>query len=418
LHALEHILAQHSDQESVSAGDLITVDIDIAGVNDLYVQVIEEFRKMGGKRVWDPQKIVFFFDHYSPPSTIQAAANQREMRAFCQKQGIEKLYGVHEGVCHRVLLDHGLVAPGSTIVITDSHTTTHGAYGAFSTGVGATDMAAILLTGKTWIRVPEVLRVRIEGTPTRAVLAKDIILHVIQRLGADGAVYKAIEFTGSAVQQLSLEQRAVLANMSVEMGAKAAYIEQGDEQVRQVGETDCPRTTWIAKTDPDFVYAATVPLDVTGLAPQVALPGAVDAVVDVEDVAGIRIDQAYIGGCTGGSTEDLAIAAEQLRGETVAEGVRLIVSPASQSVYLQAIREGTIECIVQAGGTIINPGCGPCLGIHQGILSPGEVCISAASRNFPGRMGSTEAQIYLASPATVAASALTGEIAPPYLEAR
>jgi len=415
MHALESILAQHSGRSHVAAGDLITIDIDIAGVNDLYIQVIEEFRRMGGKRVWDPSKIVFFFDHYSPPSTIPAASNQRVMREFCHQQGIEHLYDVNEGVCHRVLQDHGLVTPGSTIVVTDSHTTTHGAFGAFSTGVGATDMAAILLTGKMWVRVPEVLRIEIEGTPATDVAAKDIILHVLGTIGADGAVYKAIEFAGSALSRLSLGQRAVLTNMGVEMGAKAAFIEPSD---LSLADPEPQRSAHLPnhKTDPDFTYAETFSFDIGALSPQVARPGAVDATTDVADVEGTHIDQAYIGGCTGGSIEDLEIAAMQLKGRHIAPGVRLLVSPASRSVYMHSIRNGYIATIVDAGGTVLNPGCGPCLGIHQGLVASGETCISAASRNFSGRMGSPEAQIYLASPATVAASAVAGVIAPPHSE--
>ena len=415
MHALESILARHSNRKSVSAGDLITIDVDIAGVNDLYVQVIDEFKRMGGKRVWDPRKVVFFFDHYSPPSTIQASANQQTMRKFCFEQGIDKLYDIHSGVCHRVLFDHGHVLPGSTIVITDSHTTTHGAFGAFSTGVGTTDMAAILLTGKMWVRVPEVVRIELEGTPSRISSAKDLILHVLGRVRADGAIYKAIEFTGSATYSLSLEQRAVLANMSVEMGAKAALIEKSGTQAWEAHEAYAPQAPpYHRHTTPDgYKYAESFSFDVNGLLPQIALPGAVDNVVDVNNVIGVPIDQAYIGGCTGGSVEDMAAAAEQLSGRNVAAGVRLVVSPASRSVYLHALRQGYLESIVQSGGTIINPGCGPCLGVHQGILSSEEVCISAASRNFPGRMGSPEAQIYLASPATVAASAVAGKISLP-----
>jgi len=413
LHALESILARHSDRKSVSAGDLITINVDIAGVNDLYVQVIDEFKRMGGKKVWDPRKVVFFFDHYSPPSTIQASANQQTMRKFCFEQGIDKLYDIHSGVCHRVLFDHGHVCPGSTIVITDSHTTTHGAFGAFSTGVGATDMAAILLTGKMWVKVPEVVRVALEGSPLRMISAKDLILHVLGKIRADGAVYKAIEFTGPATYNLSLEQRAVLANMSVEMGAKAAFIEKSAAEAWETHGAHAPQDPPYHRTSEGYTYAESFSFNVSELSPQIALPGSVDNVVDVADVAGVPIDQAYVGGCTGGSVEDMAATARQLSGRTVAPRVRLVVSPASRAVYLQALREGYIESIVQSGGTIINPGCGPCLGVHQGILSSGEVCISAASRNFPGRMGSPEAQIYLASPATAAASAVAGEITLP-----
>jgi homoaconitate hydratase family protein len=415
MHAIERILASHAGRQQVSAGELITVDVDLAGVNDLYLQVLESFQAMGGRRVRNPERVVFFFDHYAPPSTIKSAENQRAMRTFVEEQGIERLLDVDEGVCHQALWQHGWVRPGMLVVITDSHATTHGAFGAFSTGVGATDMAGILLSGKLWLRVPEVIRVEITGDLPPGTMAKDVILRVLRILRADGATYKAVEFCGPGISSMSLDQRTILANMSVELGAKASFIPvDGLLESELMKRTAEPYA--IPTTDPDYQYAARYSLDVSALEPQIARPGAVDDVVNVASVLGTPVDQAYVGGCTGGLLEDMAAVASQLHGAQVHKGVRFVVSPASSSIYLQAIEKGYIAEVVRAGGTVINPGCGPCLGVHQGILAAGEVCVSAASRNFPGRMGSTEAQIYLASPATAAASAIHGRIALPAKE--
>jgi homoaconitate hydratase family protein len=416
MHAIERILAMHAGRDRVHAGDVMTVDVDLAGVNDLYLQVLESFWEMGGERVWNPEKTVFFFDHYAPPPTIKSAENQRMMRAFVREQGIDRLLDIHEGVCHQALWQHGWVRPGMLVVITDSHATTHGAYGAFSTGVGATDMAGILLSGKLWLRVPEVIRVEISGRLPQNVMAKDVILKVLGTLRANGAVYKAVEFCGEGVSTMSVDQRAVLTNMSVELGAKASFIPVDSSLEREIAERTTEPYT-VPFTDPTYDYSASLDFDVSELEPLVALPGAVDNVVEVACVVGTPIDQAYIGGCTGGSLDDMRATAFQLRGAHVRKGVKLIVSPASQSVYLQALGKGYIAEVVRAGGTVINPGCGPCLGIHQGALAPGEVCVSAASRNFPGRMGSTDAEIYVSSSATAAASAVQGSIALPSDEA-
>ena len=412
MHAIEHILAQHADRELVTAGDTITVDVDLGGVNDLYPQVLDAFLEMGGKSVWNRKKVAFFFDHYAPPSTIKAAQSQQAMRKFAVEQGIEKLFDIDQGVCHPTLWQSGLVAPGMVVVVTDSHSTTYGAFGAFGTGVGATDMAAILLSGKIWLRVPEVILIQIVGRLSGGVMAKDVILKILGTVRADGAVYQAVEFSGEAVTRMSTDQRAVLANMAVEMGAKTSFIPVDallEEEVRQLRRASYT----VPVTDRDYEYADQFVFDISRLEPQVALPGAVDDVVDVASVLGARIDQAYVGGCTGGLYEDLAAVARQLRGRAVRKGVRLIVSPATRAIYLRALSAGYISVIVRAGGTVTNPGCGPCLGIHQGILAPGEACISSASRNFPGRMGSREAQVFLASPATAAASAVEGGIALP-----
>jgi len=415
MHAIEHILAMHAGLDHVHAGDLITVNVDLAGINDLYLQVLESFWEMGARQVRNPERVVFLFDHYAPPSTIKSAENQRAMRAFAAEQGIDRLLDIHEGVCHQALWQHGWMKPGMLVAITDSHATTHGAFGAFSTGVGATDMAGILLSGKLWLRVPEVIKVEIRGDLPPDTMAKDVMLTVLRTLHADGAVFKAVEFCGEGTRKMSLDQRTVLANMSVELGAKASFIPV-DGVLKSELEKRASGPYTVPTTDPTYAYADQFTIDVSELEPQIALPGAVDNAVRVASVLETPIDQVYIGGCTGGALEDMEATAAQVRRGRVHKGVKLIVSPASSSIYLQALEKGCIAEIVRAGGTVINPGCGPCLGVHQGILASGEVCVSTASRNFPGRMGSREARIYSASSATAAASAIQGCLALPAKE--
>ncbi len=411
MHALEKILAKASGQREVRPGDIVTVAVDVAGINDLYLQVLQSFREIGTPRVWDPSKVVFFLDHYAPAPTIKSAANQKEMREFAESQGIGGVFDVNTGVCHQVLMEAGLSRPGSVVVITDSHTTTHGALGAFGTGVGATDLAAILATGKTWMLVPEVLAFRIEGTLPHGVTAKDVILHIIGKLGADVATYKAVEYLGETVQAMPLSERMVLCNMAVEMGAKTAYIQPDTavlEYVRsRAGEFE------VFETDAGYRYAAEYIFDVGNLEPQVAIPHSIDNVVPVKAGGRKRIHQGLIGTCTGGRLEDIAVAASILAGKKVAPGTRLLIIPASTEVLMQAIDKGYIQTLLAAGATLSTPGCGPCLGTHLGVLAPGEACVTASSRNFPGRMGSTEAEVYVASPATVAASALAGYLCDP-----
>jgi 3-isopropylmalate/(R)-2-methylmalate dehydratase large subunit len=416
-HPVHRILARASGKPQVEAGEIVTCAVDVAQVNDLYLQVIRSFEEMGGQRVAIPDQTAFVMDHYAPAPTIKSAANQKAMREFVERHGIAHLVEVGDGVCHQVLIDMGLVRPGSLVVATDSHTTTHGALGAFGTGVGATDMAAILLTGRVWLRVPEVARVRLEGTLPGGVMAKDVILRLLRQLGADAAVYQALEFSGAAVSSMSVSERLVLSNMAVEMGAKTSYIAPDQLTLEYLARRGVPSgsidLTLHEPADPGFRHAWEHILDVTGLEPQVAVPPGVDTAVDVGEVAGTRIDQALIGTCTGGRLSDIEVAARILAGRRVARGTRLIVIPASRAVLQEAVRRVYVQVLLEAGVCLATPGCGPCLGAHQGVLAPGEVCISASSRNFPGRMGSTEARIFLASPATVAASAVEGRIADP-----
>jgi len=412
MHALEKILSKASGNKKVQAGDIVTLDVDVAGINDLYLQVLESFKEIGASKVWDPSKVVFFFDHYAPAPTIKSASNQKVMRDFAQSQGIRHVFDINSGVCHQVLAESGLSLPGKVIVITDSHSTTHGSLGAFGTGVGATDQAAILATGKTWMLVPEIIGIRIEGQLPMGVSAKDVILKIIGELGPGIAAYKGIEYFGETIKHISLSERMVLCNMSVELGAKTAYIQPNEEVIKYVESFN--KDFEIFENDKDFRYSAEYTFNVENLQPQVALPHCIDNVSAVADIGDkIRINQAFIGSCTGGRLEDIAVTAKILKGKKVADGTRLIIIPASTKVLLEAINKGYIQSLLEAGATISTPGCGPCLGAHQGILASGETCITTSSRNFPGRMGSNEAEVFVASPATAAASALAGYLCDP-----
>ncbi len=414
MHALEKLLAKASGKTRVKPGEIVEAEVDLAEVNDLYLQVIKSFYEMGGTKVAHPEKIAFVFDHYSPPPTIKAADNQRQMREFCEKMGIKMLFDVGEGVCHQLLAESGLVGPGKVVIETDSHTTTLGALGTFATGVGATDLAIILLTGRLWFKVPPVINICLDGKMSDFIMAKDIILHVLGKLKQDAAIYKAIEFTGSTVSSIKMDERFVLCNMSVEMGAKTAYIQPDEVTFEFLGDQGAEIENFeVFTTDDDFNYFETYHVDVRNLSPQVALPGSVDNVCGIEQAEGIPISQVFIGTCTGGRLNDIKIASEILKGKHVAKNVRCIVIPASKKILQEALKRGYVQTLLEAGAIFVTPGCGPCLGAHEGVLAPGDVCVSTSSRNFPGRMGSTKAFIYLASPATAAASAANGKLTDP-----
>lgn len=415
MHALEKILAKNAGVDRVETGEIVTAKVDFAEINDLYLQTIYSFREMGGKKVWDRERAAFVFDHYAPCPDIQSSANHQEMRDFAKENDLKFHFDVNTGVCHQVMVEAGVILPGEIVVATDSHTTTHGAFGALGTGCGATDMATILMTGELWFRVPEIIEVRLEGKTKEGVYPKDVVLKVLGKLRADGAVYKAIDFTGSYVEDLNVAGRMTICNMAVEMGAKTAYM-QPNEEVLNYLEGRAQRDFEIQTTDEDFEYGETYTIDVSEIEPQLACPHSVDNVFDLEEVISdeeVELDQGYIGSCTGGRVEDFAIAAKILEGKQIPEYKRLLIIPASSDVMMECIEKGYIQTLMKAGATISTPGCGACLGAHEGVLSPGEVCISSTNRNFPGRMGSTDAKIYLASPATVAASILNGKITDP-----
>jgi 3-isopropylmalate/(R)-2-methylmalate dehydratase large subunit len=414
MNILEKILANASGKQQVSPGEIIEANIDAAMIHDLTGPLaIKSFREIGAKKVWDNNKVIIILDHLVPASSIISANLHRIVRNFAEEQNIENFYDVGRGgVCHQVMPEKGHVRPREVIVGADSHTCTYGAFGAFATGIGSTEMAAVFATGKLWFRVPEVIKVNVTGKFQKMVTAKDLTLNIVGKIGADGAIYKGLEFSGSTIRNMSVDGRMVLSNMAVEMGAKAGIIEPDKKTVDYVKtRTDKPFKP--VKSDTDSVYEKIVDVDVSDLEPQVAVPHSVDNVKPVSEVEDTEVDQAFIGSCTNGRLEDLRSAAQILKGKKIAGGVRLIVIPASQEIYLNALNEGLIKTFMEAGATIGNPNCGPCLGGHMGIMADGEACISSSNRNFVGRMGSTKSYVYLASPATVAASAITGKITDP-----
>ena len=408
----QKVLARKAGLAQVEPGQILTVQPDKLLTHDNTAAIAKIFREIGVERVARPEINVIVLDHVVPAATEGHATNHQQIRRFVREQGITNFYDVGEGICHQVLPEKGHALPGFLIVGSDSHTPTHGAFGAFAAGIGRTEAAAVMATGEIWLMVPHSFRVVVKGELPRGVYAKDIILHIIGDLGADGADYRAVEFAGPVVEAMSVASRMVLCNMAAEMGAKAGVVEP-DEKTRTwlLGRTELPFEE--VSADPDAAYERVIEYDVSELAPQVARPHTVDNVVPLAEVAGTRVDQAFIGTCTNGRLEDLRIAADLLRGRKTAPGTRLLILPASREVLLAAIGEGVVSDLVSAGAVVLNPGCGPCLGAHQGVMAPGEVTLSTANRNFKGRMGCKEAEIYLASPAAVAASALAGEIADP-----
>ena len=412
MHAIEKILAKNSGRKSVVAGEIVTASVDFAEVNDLYMQTIYSFREMEGDKVWDKNRLAFVFDHYAPAPTIKTAQIHKDMREFAKKNELTYHFDINTGVCHQVMAERGVVLPGEIIVATDSHTTTHGAFGAMGTGVGATDMATIMISGSLWFRVPEIVEMRIDGIPPKGIMPKDVVLYLLGQIKADGAVYKAIDFTGSYIEQLNVAGRMVICNMAVEMGAKTAYM-QPNADVLEYVNARAVRPFEQVFTDEGYEYSESYKFDISDLVPQVAVPHSVDNVRPITEVSRVKVDQCFVGACTGGRPEDIKAAADILRGKRISNDLRLIVIPASTEVMMECLEKGYLQDCINAGATISTPGCGPCLSAHEGVLAPGEVCVTASNRNFPGRMGSREAEIYLASPATVAATALTGYLTDP-----
>ncbi len=396
----------------VAAGEIVVLEPDRLLSHDNTAAIAKTFAKMGAARVVHPEKAVVVLDHCVPAATEKYAQNHLEIREFVEAQGIEHFFDVGEGICHQVFAEQGFALPGELILGSDSHTTSYGALGAFAAGIGRTEMAALYATGTLWLRCPESLRLEVVGEFGADVSPKDLILYVIGDQGADGALYQSVEFAGPTVAATSVSGRMTLCNMAAEMGAKNAYVAP-DEKTRAFLEGRAQRAYEEVFPDGDAVYARTLSYDVAGLEPQVACPHAVDNVAAVAEVAGTRVDQIVVGTCTNGRVDDLVVAANVLRNRRLAAGVRVLIFPASRAVYLEALGIGALATLAQAGCVIMNPGCGPCLGAHEGILAAGEVCLSTANRNFRGRMGSTEAEIYLCSPATAAASALYGKITDP-----
>jgi homoaconitate hydratase family protein len=399
-------------QKEVQAGEVVTVSPDYILSHDNSAAIIKEFQKLGVKGVMSPQKLVIILDHVVPAASEKYALNHKIIREFVSGQKIQNFFDIPSGICHQVFSENGFALPGKLILGADSHTTSYGAFGAFAAGIGRSEVATLWATDEIWLRVPETIKIEIEGGLPAGVYAKDVILKIIGDEGADRANYKAVEFTGQAVKKFSVASRLVLANMAAEMGAKNGYFEPDEETLRWLKGRTKDKFKVIS-SDPDARYEAVLNYNISSLEPQVACPHTVDNVKPISGAEGKEFHQAVIGTCTNGRLEDLETAARILKGKKVHPNVRVLIIPASRQEYLHALKKGILEILAEAGCVILNPGCGPCLGAHQGVLAPGEVALSTANRNFQGRMGSREAQIYLASPATVAASSIEGKIADP-----
>ncbi len=424
--AVEKILARASGRAGVRAGDVVEPRVDLAMSHENAALVINQFREIYEgtglpARPWDPSKIAIIFDHRVPAESAKTATNQKRVRAFVAEHGIAKFHDIRGdtgGICHQVLPERGYVRPGMVVVGTDSHTTSHGALGAFAFGIGATEMASVWALGTAVnVEVPSTIRVSVEGTFPDFVGPKDLILHLIGLLTAQGANFRVLEFSGGTIERLSTSGRLVLCNMSVEAGATSGIVPGDAETVRYLRDTaHVSEPIELVASDPDAEYERAVAIDVTNLPPLVACPHTVDNVKPVTAVAGTRVHQVVIGSCTNGRLDDLAQAARIVRGRRVADGTRMLVFPASARIYMQALRLGYLNDFLAAGAVVMNPGCGPCLGIHEGALGDGETAISTTNRNFKGRMGNPSAEVYLSSPVVAAASALTGVITDPRKE--
>lgn len=410
----QKILADHAGLDSVCAGQLIEARLDMVLGNDVTSPVaINEMNKFGKSSVFDKTRIALVMDHFTPNKDIQSAENCKQVRDFAKKNDILHYYDVgNMGIEHALLPEQGIVTCGDCVIGADSHTCTYGALGAFSTGVGSTDMAAGMVTGKAWFKVPSAIKVVINGKKAHCISGKDIVLHLIGLIGVDGALYKSLEFTGDGIKELSMDDRLCISNMAIECGAKNGIFPVDDVTLDYVNGRS-QREYKIYKADDDAEYDSVVEIDISKLKPTVACPHLPENTKTVDELDKIEIDQVVIGSCTNGRIEDMRTAAEILKGKKVAKGVRCIVIPATQSVYLQCIKEGLAEIFVEAGAIVSTPTCGPCLGGHMGILASGEVAVSTSNRNFVGRMGHTKSKIYLASPAVAAASAVAGYIADP-----
>jgi len=404
----EKIFSTHSGADA-RAGDIVIADVDFVmgqdGTSPLAIRALEN---MGVDSLFDPNKVALVMDHSSPSPIEGVSALHTMMREFGKKTGCH-IYDVGHGVCHQLIPEQGHVIAGDLMVGCDSHTCTYGALNVFSTGVGSTDGAAAMASGKLWFKVPETIKVVLNGKLQPGVYSKDIILHLAGMIGADGATYKALEFSGPVIDDMSIDARMSISNMAIEVGAKAGLM-AADAKTLEWFEGRTDRTPDPQNPDEDAVYEQIIEIDVSALTPQIAKPHAVDNVVPIDEVAGTPIAQGVIGTCTNGRLEDLAIAAEILKGKKIHPDVRLIVAPASRDILLDAMEAGYIQALVEAGACMVTPGCGPCVGTHNGVPSDGENVISTANRNFKGRMGNSNAFIYLASPATVAKSVLAGEI--------
>lgn len=408
---IEKIIRNNVGHE-VKPGDIVTVNVDRVMIHDIFIPfVAEKFEEMGFQKLWDPDKVVLIYDHLVPASQLDDTRHFHVGDAFAEKYGMKNVHR-SDGICHQLMTEAGYVKPGNIVFGTDSHTTTYGCVGAFSSGIGYTEMASILGTGTMWIKVPETIKVVIDGELPENVMSKDVILRLIGDLGADGATYRALEFTGSAVEKMSVASRMTIANMAIEAGAKCALFTP-DEKTAEYCEIELDDFQKSLVGDEDAKYLKTITYRAEDLVPVMACPSQVDKIRDVSTLEGTEIDQVFIGSCTNGRLEDLAAAAEVLKGKKVADYVKLIVTPASRKIYRQAIELGIMDTLAEAGAMITHPGCGLCCGRAGGILTDGERVVATNNRNFLGRMGTSKVEIYLASPKTAAACAVAGKIVSP-----
>jgi len=411
----QKILAAHSGKSAVTAGDLILADLDLVLGNDITSPVaIREFGKLGKNSVFDKNKVTMIMDHFAPNKDIKAAEQCKMCREFCGDMEITHFYDVGEmGIEHALIPEKGLVTAGNLVIGADSHTCTYGALGAFSTGVGSTDMACGMAIGKAWFKVPSAMKIILRGSLRKYVSGKDVILHIIGRTGVDGALYKSMEFTGEGLSSLSMADRLCIANMAIEAGAKNGIFEVDDTTLGYIRSHGAAEPV-IHSADPDAEYDEVLDIDLSQIEPTVAFPHLPENARTFGEIGDVKIDQIVIGSCTNGRLEDLQSAAEILKGRKVAKGVRVIIIPATQQIYLKAMEQGLLKIFIESGAVVSTPTCGPCLGGHMGILAAGEKAIPTTNRNFVGRMGHPESEVYLASPATAAASALTGRITSPW----
>jgi len=420
---VEKILAKASDQASVKVGDVLEPRVSLAMSHENAAIVINQFSEVYKDtgieaRVWEPSKITLIFDHRVPAEGSKTATNQEKIRRFAKEQGIAKFHdirGDEGGICHQILPENGYVRPGQVVVGTDSHTTSHGALGAFSFGIGGTEMAAVWVLGRALnVEVPGTIKVIVDGKFPAHVYPKDLILYLIGQLSAEGANFKVIEFHGSTVKSMSTSGRLVICNMSVEAGATSGIVPSDEETVRYLKEeAGVKDNIELVTPDADAQYDREIKIDVSKLVPQVACPHTVDNVKPVNEVEGIKLNQIVVGSCTNGRLDDLEIVAGILKGKKVARNIRMIIFPASGRIYRQALKKGFLETFMEAGAVVMNPGCGSCLGVHQGALADGDVALATTNRNFKGRMGNPKAEVYLCSPETAAVSAITGVITDP-----
>lgn len=412
----EKILTSHAGLKSVKPGDLVMARVDLALGNDVTAPIaVDEFEKIGAEKVFDEEKVVFVLDHFTPINSVQTAQQFLKVKKFAEKYGVHHIFdGGRVGIEHALLPEMGMVLPGHLVVGADSHTCTYGALGAFSTGIGSTELASAMALGEIWLKVPETIKIRYKGRLGKWITGKDLVLYTIGKLGVDGALYKALEFSGEVISQLSMESRLTICNMAIEAGAKNGIMEADEITLAYVKKVNSHHKEFqILKSDAGSHYSAVFEFDCTSMPPQVACPHSPGNVKSIQEVGTIPIDQVVIGSCTNGRMEDLRVAAKILKGKKVDKRVRLLIIPATPRIYREAMSEGLLDIFVEAGGAICPPSCGPCFGGSMGLLGEGERCVSTTNRNFVGRMGHVKSEVYLSSPAVAAASALQGRLVHP-----